>query len=201
MSAIQEVVSKNYLFEDQTALDPFWRKGKDLSNFVSDSQVFFVVAIAEIVNGVAQGALLWIGLQDLNSEQFIFILKLSAFLKLIWPKGYEKADIEKFKQRKTYVEYFKGKAEIVACLSAKQQALWLLNECFSKTWRKGACVVFISLTRHNLAVFARNPLLQPTLMSVIMFISYRVLLSLFKDILDFAEAHLHVFTYDLVSKN
>jgi hypothetical protein len=204
MSTIQEIVSTNYLYEDKTAFDPSWLQGKDFSNSVSSfhkNQASLVVAIAEIVQGVAQGALLLISYQFLNSEQLISFLSIHAFLKLLSPTGYTKEDIEKFQQRKTYVEYLKARAELVACLSAKEKGLWLLNECFSKTLRKVAGVAFLSLTSQNFAVFARNPLLQPTLRCVGVFFSSSVLGYLIKDVLDFAEAHLHSYVYHLAEKN
>ncbi len=74
MSTIQEIVSTNYLYEDKTAFDPSWLKGKDFSNSVSRShknQSCLVVAIAEIVHGVAKATLLCSSFQCLNSPAFV----------------------------------------------------------------------------------------------------------------------------------
>ncbi len=210
MSTIQEIVSTNYLFEDKTPFDPSWLKGKDYSQSVSSfhkNQSSFVVAIAEIVHCVAEGALLSI-IGIYSREALMNSLSIQVFLKLLSPKSYEKEDIEKFKQRKTYLEYFKAKAELVACLSAKQQGLLLLNECFSKTWRKVACAAFISLAPQNVlfvrpgnVIGVRDLLHRVCFPLTALIISYSNLHRVFKDVLDVAEAHLHVIINDLVTKN
>ncbi len=128
-------------------------------------------------------------------------LETVAFLKLLFPKPYEKEDIEKFKQRKTYVEYLKAKGELVACLSAKERGLWLLHECFSKTWRKVAGVALIALSGQHLPVLAINPLAWAVLRACAHYLSLRQVATVVFGVLNFAEAHLHVFAYDLASKN
>lgn len=151
MSTIGEITSTNYLYEDSKQFDSSWLKGVNLNTEVTKAnkiQSSYVVAVAEAVNYVAHAALLGLSCYCSGKATVLtagcFTLMSMLCARFMFRKNLTKEDIETFDHRKSYVQYFQAKAELVACLSFNDQVKWLAKECLNSVAYKAiaaACIL------------------------------------------------------------
>ncbi len=205
MCTIQDIISTNFLLEDLKdqqkpwpVFDKSWLLGKDPSAVVNSKDIrfsSFVVGVAEVVNFVAAQGLFDISWLYRGSANVLSDYALTGIMWICFHKNYTQEDVEKFDQRKTYIEYFKAKAELVACLSAKEQACWIAKECYYNTIYKiiGAAII-LTAPQQPRALLSLHKIAAKI-------ISWVVVMKPFYKLVDWVDLKLHATMYHLAEKN
>jgi hypothetical protein len=206
MSTIEEIISTNFLLEDLKdqqklwpVVDKRWLLSKNHNACVTSGDIkcsSIVVGIAEAVNFVATQILFIISWRFRGTEEVVYQYAFHGLMKICFPKKYTEEDILKFDHKITYVDYFKAKSELIACLSAKEQAYWFVKECCFNT-------IFKIIAA---AIILKSPIPGPLgLVSLhrcaALMISVAVIGEPFHQCVDWVDHKWHVMIYHLAKKN
>lgn len=131
MSTVSEILANNYLLQEDGRFDRSLITSKDPNVQVLDkhkSQSYALVALAEAVEKVAHYSLVALSAYHVGRPNVISIFGRYGLITLIFWSTYDQEPIQFLIQKKSYRTYLTAKAECLACLPAKEQAMWLLKD-------------------------------------------------------------------------